>query len=74
MNLTLSEFVILVLVGAAGLVLLATLISRASQRRAERQVLRQRVVCRLCLHSFENPHGPKIIECPACGVRNETGR
>jgi hypothetical protein len=74
MNLTLSEFVIFVLVGSATLVLLACLLSRAIQRRAERQSQRQRVVCRLCLHGFENRNGPHIIECPACGVRNETGR
>lgn len=73
MSLTPTEFVMAVLIGSFALIALASLISRATRRAIERHGIRQRVVCRLCLHAFENPYGPSIIKCPACGVKNETG-
>ena len=76
MDLTLAEFVALVLFGSGGMVLLFTLISWLLHARAERRVLGRRMDCRLCLHAFEhqNGSGSKTIECPACGVLSERSR
>ena len=41
---------------------------------AERRGVKHRTICRLCLHSFENEEGAKIVDCPHCGVANRRGR
>ena len=66
MDLSLNEFVTGIVAGAFLLVASFTAISRIVRARGERQSLDRRIVCRLCLHAFEdNGHG-RIVECPAC--------
>jgi len=73
MELTLTEFVRLALGGSLALVLLTALLSRFFHARGERQALARRVICRLCLHAFEDSsHGP-TVECPACQATTERG-
>ena len=74
MDLTLADFVLFLLLGSAGLVLLFSLISRSVRNRSEYRSLGHRVICRLCLHAFETQSSGKIIDCPHCGVANERGR
>jgi hypothetical protein len=74
MDLTLTDFVLLVLFGSCGLVLLFTAVSRTLRLRAQRRALAQRVICRLCLHAFEDHGHLAIVPCPACGTLNEKGR
>lgn len=73
MNSTLAEFALLVFLGCAGLVVAASVVSRIGNARAERRALARRVVCRLCLHPFEDHRATDIVSCPACGVLNEGG-
>lgn len=66
MDLSLSEFVTLIVAGAFGLVALFTAISRVVRARTEHHGLAHRVICRLCLHAFEDPGHGRIVDCPAC--------
>ena len=74
MDLTLADFVLAVVFGACGLVALGTLISGTVRARAENRSLAHRVVCRLCLHAFEDTSHPGVVNCPVCGAANEKGR
>ena len=74
MELKFADFVLFVLFGSCGLVLVLTLVSRFLHARAERRSLARRVVCRLCLHAFEDHHPAKVGNCPVCGAANEKGR
>jgi hypothetical protein len=74
MELTLAEFVRLVLVGSFALVLAAAMLSRFLHHRSERQALARRGICRLCLHAFEDSSQESIVECPACGAMTDKGR
>ena len=56
------------------LVLLATLLSRLFHARTERQALARRVICRLCLHAFEDSSHGSTAECPVCRAITEKGR
>lgn len=76
MELTIPE-VVFALLATSGLTVLAlSLISRWRDARAEARSLRERVVCRLCQHAFEDEnHAPRgrVIACPICGAANEKG-
>jgi hypothetical protein len=74
MELTLTDFVLFVVFGAGFLVLLFTMISRTLHARSEARSLRHRLICRLCLHAFEDHGRAKIVNCPHCGAANEKGR
>lgn len=74
MELTLADFVLYVLLGAFGLVPFFTVISRTLHARAEKRSLANRVICRLCLHAFEDVSHVKTVDCPICGAANEKGR
>ena len=74
MEMSLAEFVLLVVFGSCVLVALCTLASRTLHARAESRSLARRVICRLCLHAFEAHGRAKLIRCPQCGAANETGR
>jgi hypothetical protein len=74
MDLPLADFVLLVVFGSSLLVLLFTAISRTLHARAEARSLAKRVVCRLCLHAFEDHGHGKLVDCPHCGAANERGR
>lgn len=74
MQLTLTEWVMAILVGSMVLVLLFTMISRATRLGIEARSAARRVRCRLCLHVFESVSTPGPVECPKCGAANERGR
>jgi hypothetical protein len=74
MELTLADFVLFVVFGTGFLVLLFTMISRTLHARSEARSLAQRVICRLCLHAFEDHGHGKTVLCPQCGAANEKGR
>jgi hypothetical protein len=74
MELTLADFVLFVVFGSSFLVLLFTMISRSLHARSEARSLADRVICRLCLHAFEDHGHGKIVNCPQCGAANERGR
>lgn len=74
MDLTLADFVLFMLFGSCALVVVATLVSRTLHARAESRALAHRVVCRLCLHAFEDTGHGRIVNCPQCGAANEKGR
>jgi hypothetical protein len=74
MDLPLADFVLIVVLGSSLLVLLFTIISRTLHARAEARSLASRVICRLCLHAFEDHGHGKLVDCPHCGATNERGR
>ncbi len=74
MELTLADFVLIVLFASGALVVLFTLVSRTLHARAESRSLAHRVVCRLCLHAFEDTSHVAVVNCPVCAAANEKGR
>ncbi len=77
MNLSLNDFVTGVL--AASLVLVAgiSFLSRYLHMRAEKRLVRMRIICRLCGNSFVSEHSGKICQCRLCGkpnLRRRNGR
>ncbi len=74
MDLTLTEFVRDVLLGSFVLVPLLAVISRTLHARVEKRALANRVICRLCLHAFEDSSHVQAVICPICGAANEKGR
>ncbi|MFT4177818.1 MAG: hypothetical protein QM627_14370 [Luteolibacter sp.] len=74
MDLTLTDFVLFVLFGSCGLVLFWTIASRTLHAHGESHSLARRVICRLCLHAFEDTSHSRIVNCPCCGAANEKGR
>jgi hypothetical protein len=73
MELTLADFVLIVIFGSAFLVLVFTMFSRTLHARREARSLKDRVICRLCLHAFEDHAQAKIVNCPRCGAANQKG-
>ena len=74
MDLTLNNFVLLVLLGSFALMLFFAVVSRSLHARAERRSLAHRVICRMCLHAFEDSSHVGTVECPICRAVNEKGR
>ncbi len=74
MDLTLANFVLYGVLGSFALVPLIAVISRALHSRVEKRSLANRVVCRLCLHAFEDTSHVQAVHCPVCGAGNEKGR
>lgn len=70
MNLSLNEFVTGVL--SVSLVLVAGLsfLSRYLHMRAEKRLVRMRIICRLCGNSFVSDQSGKLCQCPSCGKPN----
>ncbi len=73
MELTLADFVLYMVLGSFALVPIFAIISRTLHARTERRALANRVICRLCLHAFENSQHVETVECPACHAKNEKG-
>lgn len=73
MELTLADFVVFVVFGACFLVLILTAVSRYLHARSETRALSERVICRLCLHAYEDRSHGKITICPRCTASNERG-
>ena len=74
MELTLADFVWLSVLASCALVVVFTVVSRTLHARSEARSLARRVICRLCLHAFEDHSQERIIHCPQCGAANEKGR
>lgn len=74
MDLTLADFVLFVLVGSFVSVPVLAIISRTLHRRDENRALTNRVICRICLHAFEDISHTKVVTCSTCGALNEKGR
>jgi hypothetical protein len=74
MDLTLADFVLFVVFGSCALVVTLTVLSRTLHARSESRSLARRVVCRLCLHAFEDHGHAPVVNCPHCGAANEKGR
>jgi len=74
MELTLGEFTLYVVTGAFLLVPLLSFISRTLHARVEKRAQADVVICRLCLHAFEDRSHVGIVSCPGCGAANEKGR
>ncbi|MEI6654705.1 MAG: hypothetical protein WCP45_08060 [Verrucomicrobiota bacterium] len=74
MELSLADFVLILVLGSCGLVLLSALLSRYFHARTERRGLARRVICRLCLHAFEDSSHASIVACPACHALTPKGR
>jgi hypothetical protein len=73
MELTITDFVLWALGGSSGLMLVCALLSRYLHARTEHRALARRVICRLCLHAFEDSSRDVIVTCPACGTLTEKG-
>jgi hypothetical protein len=74
MDLSLADFVLFVLLASGGLMLFLAIVSRTLHARKERRSLANRVICRLCLHAFEDTSHVGTVVCPMCGAANEKGR
>lgn len=74
MDLTLADFVLWVLLGSFALVLLSSMSSRYFHARTERRARARRVICRLCLHAFEDSSHDPIVECPVCHALTDKRR
>ncbi|MEO5913132.1 MAG: hypothetical protein ABIS50_02790 [Luteolibacter sp.] len=74
MDLTLADFVLFVVLGSFALVPFFAVISRTLHNRVEKRSLANRVICRLCLHAFEDTSHVRTVDCPVCGATNEKGR
>jgi hydrogenase maturation factor HypF (carbamoyltransferase family) len=74
MELKLADFVLYVIVSCFTLVPIFAIISRTLHARVENSALANRVVCRLCLHAFEDSSHVNTVHCPACGAVNEKGQ
>jgi len=74
MDLTIDQFALTVLLGSLGLVVFLTVVSRWLHQRVEHRALANRVICRLCLHAFEDTTHVGTVACPMCGAINEKGR
>jgi hypothetical protein len=73
MELTLTEFVLLVISGSGLAVLCFAIVSRTLHAGTEARALRRRFLCRLCLHAYEDFGRAKVVPCPRCGSANERG-
>ena len=73
MEFSITDFVVWVLLGSAALVLGCALISRWRHARTERRGLARRVICRLCLHPFEDFSRETVVTCPACHAKTAKG-
>jgi protein-arginine kinase activator protein McsA len=71
MEISLSNFVLAVVFGSCVCVLVLAAVSRFLHYRSEKRALRRRIVCRLCLHAFEDLSNAFLVDCPSCHARNE---
>lgn len=74
MELGVIDFVWLLVFGSSALVLACAVVSRTLHNLSESRSLARRVVCRLCLHVFEDATRASIVRCPHCQAANEKGR
>jgi len=73
MELTLTEAVTGVVVGSMIGVCLLSFISRGHRSQGRARAAARTVVCRLCLHAWQQVERTPVAECPKCGARNLRG-
>ena len=73
MELTLTDFVLYVVLGSFVIVPVIAMTSRFLHSRVEKRALENRVICRLCLLAFEDSSHVRTVDCPVCGATNEKG-
>lgn len=71
MDLTLTDFVLIVLLGSGALVVIAGWLSRSTHRRERKQAMAHRVICRICLSAFIEESDQRVVACPQCHSLNE---
>lgn len=71
MEITLSHFVLAVVFGCCACVLVLAAVSRFLHYRSEKRALRRRIICRLCLHAYEDLSDAMLVDCPSCHTLNE---
>lgn len=74
MDLTLADFVLYLMLVSFAMVPVFAVISRTLHARVEKRSLANRVICRLCLHAFEDTSHIKTVDCPVCSAANDKGR
>lgn len=70
MDLNLNEFVRAIVFGSLLLVAGVSIISRFLHLRAESNLIRRRIVCRICGNAFVSEQSGKICHCPSCDMPN----
>lgn len=73
MELTLNELVTGLVAGSMLLVLLFAFISRGHRLGGRARVSARIVICRLCLHAYQQSGREPLSDCPKCGARNQRG-
>lgn len=73
-ELSLSEYCILVIVSAIGLIGFFGWISHFAHSNEERRGLRVRFVCDLCLTAWQDRSREKVVDCPHCGRKCRRAR
>lgn len=71
MEFSLSEFVLTVISGCCAVIGLLSFLSWWLSRQNENHALQQRVICRLCLHAYEQTRDGELSQCPNCLTHNE---
>jgi rubrerythrin len=71
MEISLPHFVLAVVFGSCALVLALAAVSRYLHYCSEKRSLRKRLICRLCLHAFEDSSDALLVDCPVCHAANE---
>lgn len=74
MELTLADFALAVVLGTFIVVPVIAMYSRALHSKVEKQARADLVICRLCLHAFQDESHVHIVHCPSCKAANEKGR
>jgi uncharacterized OB-fold protein len=70
MELTLNDFVCVVILASLAAVAAFTAISRFFHWKSERKIKQLVTVCRLCGHVFFNEQEMDLIHCKACHAAN----
>jgi predicted Zn-ribbon and HTH transcriptional regulator len=70
MELSLSEFVLVVVSSSLIMVASASVVSRFLHHRAESRIGATRTVCRLCGNVFVSGHAGKLSHCSSCNSLN----
>jgi predicted Zn-ribbon and HTH transcriptional regulator len=70
MELSLNDFVVIIVAGSMLVVAGVSVVSRFLHHRAEARLVGERTVCRLCGHISATDHSGKLSHCKSCGKPN----
>lgn len=71
---SLSNLIVAYLFMALALVAVLWLVGERRRRRKEKALLANTVLCRICGEIFEDEAEEELVDCPACGAKNERER